>query len=345
MKSIFRTEKLHMWKKLLLYSLIFGGIWLFVKNLTEIRDILIVVGQSEWQWVFLGILCQLGYFLGYAFLYQNTFTHVGVETDWLHIFPLTFVTLFVTLLAPFGGAGLAMYVDDATQHGKSGFKTAMGVLLGTFVFLLTFSSVLAVGLFMLYRGNALQVHEVVASSVVFLIVIGSIIILWLGARHPIALRRIFEAVFHLYNGIVKHIRAKWMLKPQWVTDKEQTVNLLGTKVIENPASLVPEILIAFLLHMLHMISLLCVTIALQQELTIGMLITAYAITMLLVMISVVPQGVGLVEGVLTVLLTSFGISLEAALAIMVIYRTISFGVPAVIGFFLLRQLKTFETTT
>ena len=74
------------------------------------------------------------------------------------------------------------------------------------------------------------------------------------------------------------------------------------------------------------------------------LITAYAMTMLLVMISVVPQGIGLVEGVLTVLLTSFGVELETALAVMVVYRALSFGIPAVIGFFLLRQIKTFRTT-
>lgn len=333
-----------MWKKLLFYTLICGGLWLFISHLTEIEHILIVVEHSHWQWILMGILCQLGYFLGYAFLYQETFDHVGVEAHWQHLFPLTFTTLFVTLLAPFGGAGLAMYVDDANQHKKSGFKTALGVLLGTFIFLLTFSCVLGVGLFVLHREQSLQAHEIFASSIVFVIVLSTILLLWLGARHETFLHDLFKTFYHLYNTVIKHIRENWILKPDWIVEKERAVRILGQQVIEHPSSLILSIIIASSLHLLQILSLLCVTLAFQQHLTIGMLITTYAMTMLLVMISVVPQGIGLVEGVLTVLLTSFGLDLQIALAVMVVYRSISFGLPAIIGFMLLHQLKTFQTT-
>lgn len=333
-----------MWKRLLFYCLLFGGLWLFITNLAQIKDVFLVVVASRWQWFFLGILCQLGYFLGYAFLYQNTFRLVGIDAHWRQLFPLTFATLFVTLLAPFGGAGLALYVDDAKQHEKSGFKTAMGVLLGTFNFLLAFSSVLAVGLYVLHRENELQAHELFASSVVFIIITVSILLLWVGAKHPQLLHNIFEGIYNLYNPLIQRIRPKWQLKESWVVDRQNTIRTLGKQVVDNPLSLTRGIAIAFILHALHMASLFCIVIALRQTLTIGMLITSYSITMLLVMISVVPQGVGLVEGVLTFLLTSFGIALEPALAIVAVYRTISFGIPAVIGFFLLRRLKTFQKT-
>lgn len=333
-----------MWKRLLFYGLLLGGLWLFITNLAQIQDVFLIVLASRWHWVLLGILCQLGYFLGYAFLYQNTFRLVGVDADWRHLFPLTFTTLFVTLLAPFGGAGLALYVDDAKQHNKSGFKTAMGVLLGTFIFLLTFSSVLAVGLYVLQREDELQAHEIFASSVVFVIIAVSILLLWIGAKHPRLLHKLFEGIYNLYNPLIGRIRPQWQLKDSWVVDRQSTVRTLGQQVIDNPLSLTHGIAIAFLLHALHMASLFCVVMALRQTLTIGMLFTSYSITMLLVMISVVPQGVGLVEGVLTFLLTSFGIALEPALAIVAVYRTISFGIPAVIGFFLLRRLKTFQKT-
>lgn len=333
-----------MWKRVLFYGLLVGGLWLFITNLAQIKDVFLIVLASRWHWVLLGVLCQLGYFLGYAFLYQNTFRLVGIEAHWRQLFPLTFTTLFVTLLAPFGGAGLALYVDDAKQHEKSGFKTAMGVLLGTFIFLLTFSSVLAVGLYVLHREGELQAHELFTSSVVFIIVVVSILLLWVGAKHPLLLHNIFNGIYNLYNPLMERIRPKWQLKETWVADRQNTVRTLGTKVVENPLSLTRGISIAFILHALHMASLFCVVMALRQTLTIGMLITSYSITMLLVMISVVPQGVGLVEGVLTLLLRSFGIALEPALAIVAVYRTISFGIPAVIGFFLLRRLKTFRKT-
>lgn len=333
-----------MWKKLLLYTLICGGLWLFIRNITEIEHILIVVEHSHWQWIIVGLLCQLGYFLGYAFLYHETFDHVGVETDWQHLLPLTFTTLFVTLLAPFGGAGLAMYVDDANQRGKSGFKTALGVLLGTFMFLLTFSCVLAVGIFILHREKSLQPHEIFASGVVFVIVIGTMLVLWLGARHETFLHHVFKSLYHVYNGFIKHISRKWILESDWVTEKERAVRFLGQQVINNPLSLLQSLLITFGLHLLQILSLFCVTLAFQQKLTIGMLITTYSMAMLLVMISVVPQGVGLVEGVLTILLTSFGIEPQTALALMLVYRALSFGIPAIIGFILLNQLKTFQTT-
>ena len=53
----------------------------------------------------------------------------------------------------------------------------------------------------------------------------------------------------------------------------------------------------------------------------------------------VPGGIGVTEAALTGLLTSFGIPSTAALASVLVFRTITFVFPALLGFFTLRWLR------
>ena len=53
----------------------------------------------------------------------------------------------------------------------------------------------------------------------------------------------------------------------------------------------------------------------------------------------VPGGIGVQEAALTALMTSFGVSANVALATVIVYRGITFVLPAIYGFFTLRWMR------
>jgi uncharacterized membrane protein YbhN (UPF0104 family) len=53
----------------------------------------------------------------------------------------------------------------------------------------------------------------------------------------------------------------------------------------------------------------------------------------------VPGGIGVQEAALTAGLTSFGIDANTALAAVIVFRTITFAIPPIIGFFTLHWLR------
>ena len=60
------------------------------------------------------------------------------------------------------------------------------------------------------------------------------------------------------------------------------------------------------------------------------------------MISITPQGVGVVEAAVVVAFTSFGVSGAAGLSIALVYRGIVFWMPFLIGAILIQTTKTFK---
>jgi uncharacterized membrane protein YbhN (UPF0104 family) len=65
--------------------------------------------------------------------------------------------------------------------------------------------------------------------------------------------------------------------------------------------------------------------------------------MLFWMVSITPQGIGMVEGAMVLVCTSLGVPAAEATAITLAFRGLSLWLPLLVGFFLLRRLRTFRS--
>ena len=73
-----------------------------------------------------------------------------------------------------------------------------------------------------------------------------------------------------------------------------------------------------------------------RAVTPTMLIAGYALGTLFLVVSITPQGLGVVEGVMTAIFVSFGVPLERAAVVVLAYRGLSFWLPLCVGFVALR---------
>jgi len=83
------------------------------------------------------------------------------------------------------------------------------------------------------------------------------------------------------------------------------------------------------------LSLLCF----HQSLGFAQLVVVQVGAGMLGNIAPVPGGIGVQEAALTAGLTGFGIDANTALATVIVFRGITFGLPPVFGFFTLRWLR------
>jgi len=82
-----------------------------------------------------------------------------------------------------------------------------------------------------------------------------------------------------------------------------------------------------------------VFLAFNIPISIGTIVACFSIGSLFVIISPTPAGIGVVEGALTLALTSMYISLEDAAIITLSYRGITFWLPLLFGMISLRFLE------
>jgi uncharacterized protein (TIRG00374 family) len=94
----------------------------------------------------------------------------------------------------------------------------------------------------------------------------------------------------------------------------------------------------------HLINLMCLYtlfVAFQQPIGFGTLVTGYAMGILFSIVSPTPQGIGIVEGIVPLVLTSLAIPFDKAVVTVLAFRALSLWLPLFIGFlvFSVRKLK------
>jgi phosphatidylglycerol lysyltransferase len=85
-------------------------------------------------------------------------------------------------------------------------------------------------------------------------------------------------------------------------------------------------------------------LAFDFRIGIGPLVTTYAIGILTWIVSPAPQGTGVIEGAMVLAATTLGVPWNVAVTVTLAFRGLTFWLPVIWGFFMLRRVKTFEPT-
>lgn len=102
---------------------------------------------------------------------------------------------------------------------------------------------------------------------------------------------------------------------------------------------------ALIAHLVDLTSLYALFLAFHEPVGIGVLVAGYAIGVLFWIVSITPQGIGVVEGMMALVYTSLGVPAAQGAVIVLAFRGLTFWLPLLIGFFALRQVKTFAGAT
>ncbi len=284
----------------LFWVFVIAFVWLLVSRFTEIEQLAFALTQGRWQWVLVAAILQLGYYSMVALLYKNAFATVEVNSRLLELIPLTFTALFVSVAVPVGGTGgPALYIEDARRRGESPARAAAGTLLVLIAQFGSFLIILAAGMAYLFVKNDLQTYEIVTASLMLLLVLVLSSILMIGLWWPGFLIKLAFWVQRLANRVGKIFRKRPLLRKNWAVDTSAEFIDASLAISKHPDRLAKTFGVGFCAHLVDMLSLLAVFMAFHKAPSIGVLIAGYAMGILFWVVSVTPQGIGIVEGVMS----------------------------------------------
>lgn len=329
-------------RRILFWALIVAFGWVFIGRFHEIEKLIQTLRSGRWQWVVLAAILQIGYYAVTSLLYQVSLTAVGVHTRWRNLLPLTFAAVFVNSTAPSGGAaGVALYVDEATRRGQSGAKAAVGALLvlvadfGAFLLLLT------AALATLFVNHNLLSYEIITGTIMYLYVGGMVALLGLGLWRPIWLLHVLQAIQNGVNRVGGWFRNPTLVHDGWAEHNADEFAASAQAMVTQPRQLLHVLLVALFSHAFDVASLFALFRAFNVVAPIGVVIAGYSMTLLFWIISPTPNGIGVVEGLMPLVYTSLGLPTAAATVITLAFRGLTFWIPFLIGFALLRRLPVF----
>lgn len=331
------------WRFWFFWLLLAAFIWFVSRNVTQVERLAETMVQGKWQWLAFAAFLQVIYYLVYTGLYQSAFSTVEVDSHLFSLLPVVLGSLFVNVVTPTGGAsGAALFVDDASRRGQSTARAAAGTLLALVADFSTFTLVLIAGLVFLFKYHDLQAYEIIGAVVLLLLSTGLVVILSLGLWSPASLRNLLKHVQAWVGKLLGWFRRPTPLPEEWFEKTTSDFVSAGTAIRSHPARLVRTLGVALAAQLIDLASIYILFLAFGWPVGFGVLVAGFAVGVLFWIVSITPQGIGVVEGVMALTYTSLGVPAATATAVTLTFRGLTFWLPLGGGFFLLRRTKTFN---
>lgn len=273
-------------------------------------------------------------------VYGSIYQLVGMKETRKNMFLMTTAVTFISMIAPSGGmSGMAVFIDAAKQRKLSSGRV---LVVGILYLLYEYASLLCVvmaGFVVLLRRGHLSAGEVSAALFMLAIAVVDAIVLYLGYKSQHRLGRFLSGASNLANRLLRRFFHRDVI------NAENAYNLSveiaeGIKTIRSKPK---KIIWPFLFALNNKAILICVLaftfLALDVPFSVGTIIGGFSLSQLFYYVSPTPGGVGVVEGLFPIILTSLGVTFGKAMLITLTYRGITLWFPLLVGFISFRILQ------
>ncbi len=330
-------------RRLIVWLLVLSFVWLVIVHFAELSKLAETLSHGVWGWAAAAAGLQLVFYIAYATLYRVVFSAVHVHIRLRDLLPMVFGAVFVNIAVPSGGtSGIALFIDGAVRHGQSAARTAAGVLLVLTVDFASFTVLLGLGLAYLSVCRCLHTYEIVAAAALLGIILSMCFALTLGLWKSWLLLHLLRWVQLAANWVMALLRRPNILADDWAAIHAMDFAAASLAIAEHPLRLTRAFFVALTAQIINLAGLYTLFLAFYHPIGIGMVLAGYAIGNLFWIVSITPQGVGVVEGIMALIYTSLGVPVAKAAVIVLAYRGLALWLPLLIGFFMLRHLKTFK---
>ncbi|RJP49514.1 MAG: UPF0104 family protein [Anaerolineaceae bacterium] len=326
-------------KKLTIIVILFLGIVIVAISFSELETIMLTLKKAHLGYFILAILIQLVWFTTIARMYQSVFHLLGVHDEILILSRIASAASFINVVAPTAGmGGIALFASEARRHGHPAGKVTVAAALFLLLDQAAFLVILSLGLIVLVRRNDLGAGEISASFFLLCTAIIYAFVLYLGYRSEEKLGNALAKIARFINRIVKYFRKQEYLSERRAHEFAHEISEGFSGLTEKPSSLVRPVLWGIFNKALLMLILICAFLSFEVPFSTGTIIAGFSIAYLFLIVSPTPSGIGIVEGILPIALTTLNVNWSQAVLITLTYRTVTFWVPFGIGAWAFRSL-------
>src|SRR5581483_2913996 len=271
----------------------------------------------------------------YARMNVSLFKILGEKVSYRDMYKLNLELNFVNHVFPSGGvSGISYFTLRMRAHGISGPKSTLAQLMKLLLLYASFQPLLILGVFLLaLRGHVNGVVLVVSSSLITLLVVGTFAFLYMIESRS-RINAFLTAVTKIINRILGLFRRN-----------NETINIKGAQsafselhdnyklLKENWRELKMPFVYMLIANATEVAAVYVVYIAFGRLVNVGAVILAYAVANFAGLISVLPAGIGIYEGLMTAVLAATGIPAELSIPVTIMYRVVNMFIQLVPGYF------------
>jgi putative heme transporter len=271
----------------------------------------------------------------YARFYVRLFKIMGKTVRYRDMYKVNLELNFVNHILPSGGvSGISYFAVRMRAFGVSGPKATLSQLIKLLVLFISFQPLLIFGILLLAaRGHVNNLVMVVASSIITFLVVGTFgFIYMIESRSRI--NSFLTEVTKILNKVLGFFRRK-----------QETINIAGAQTAfgelhdnyqllkENWRDLKIPFLYLMIANATELAAIYMVYIAFGRLVNLGAVILAYAVANFAGLVSVLPAGIGIYEGLMTAVLVATGIPAGLSIPVTIMYRVINMAIQLTPGYY------------
>ena len=330
-------------KFIFIVVLFLGGAFIYL-SFSEIETVLETLKMGNLWFILLAFVIQLTWYVAAGLTYQSLYHLLGMHESVYKLSLLYASANFVNTIAPSAGmGGMAVFIAAAGRDGHSPGKVTVAGMVSLFLDYLAFLCILTLGLIVLFRRNDLDPTEIVASVIIFAIAAGLGFLLYLGSKSATALGNVLAWMARLVNRVAHPFIHRDYLNEARAHEFADEMAADLKSLPQQSRSLILPFLYCLAAKAILMGVLIAVFLAFQVPFSAGTIIGGFSITYLFLAVSPTPSGIGIVEGVMPLALSSLRVPWGQAVIITLAYRGITFWVPLGLGAIAFRLLERQKT--
>src|SRR5665213_2225187 len=272
----------------------------------------------------------------YARLYAKLFAILGRHITYKEMFKLNLELNFVNHILPSGGiSGISYFTVRMRAYAVSGPKSTLSQIMKLLLLYVSFQPLLIVGVILLAaRGHVNNLVILVAGSLITLLVVGTIWFIYMIESRS-RINSFLTTVTKILNKVLGVFRRN-----------KETINVAVAQnafnelhdnyklLKENWRQLRVPFLYMMVANATEIAAIYVVYIAFGRLVNVGAVILAYAVANFAGLISVLPAGIGVYEGLMTAVLAATGIPADVSLPVTIMYRVLNMSLQLIPGYVL-----------
>lgn len=298
------------------------------------------IKQGTPAFIVAAVAAQVGKYLAQGRGFQACFNTVNGHVSYGTGLSLVFGTFFMNTVAPsFNLAGVTLVVDDSKKRGVSTGQATSAALLMQVTIDSGFVMIMLLGFGILSFTVGLQPGWFALGMVAVLLVGGLVTFMVIGGVRPQWLVKVLTPIERLVDKVARRFK-KGPIDP-WVDKLVTSFSSSSSMIVKNPKITAKAFGFSFLASTCELACFVFTGMAFGVDVA-EPLICGYVVATLFAMISFVPQGVGVVEAAVVVAFTLFKLSQATAMATVLVYRSIVFWLPFLVGAILIQRTSAFK---
>ncbi len=339
-KNPHEVKRSNRWRSILTWFTLLALVALVYFLREQIAETISNLGRVNIYILVFIIFWQILNYHAYAKLYQGLFDILGTKINYKPMYKVAIELNFVNHVFP--SAGVSGFSYFGLRMKQLGATAAQATLVQTMRFITIFISFQALLLFGLLalavNGKASNLTILVASSLGTLLVVGTLLIIYIvGDR-----KRIDAFFTNATKAINKLIH---LLRPH----HPETINIASVRQLflefhenyeilkKNYKKLTWPLFYSLMASATEIATIYTVYAAFSEYVNVGAVIIAYAVANFAGLISVLPGGIGVYEGLMTAVLATVGVPPSTSLPVTVMYRVLSAAVQLPPGYYLYQK--------